>query len=79
MMIQDFSKMELNLKQENKTSSTSTHAIPALMQLLSDAKELLFDKNGKYRKLQIYQPRRIWKLAKTTIKLINTLMAIFGK
>lgn len=82
MRLNEYELMESNLRIEkvaNIKKGMSSSMIAALLLLIGEAKELLFDSNGKYRKLKWTQFRRIWGLAKVTIRLINTLMGIFGK
>lgn len=74
MRIKEFNQLETTLKQANQNNQDST--LPAIILLLEDVKEILFP-DGKYKKLHWLQWRRLWKLAKATIKLINTLMGIF--
>ncbi len=50
--------------------------LPVLFLLLEDARLILFP-GDKFKKLKYWQLKRIWKLAKLTIRFVTTLIAIF--
>lgn len=75
MKLIDYNHAEYNIK-ALEGYKLKQSVIPALLLLLSEAKELLFP-NGKYKRLRWMQFGRIWKLAKIAVRLITTLIAVF--
>jgi hypothetical protein len=71
----------MRLKEYNELEKTITNQkmggsiVPTLLLLLMELKDLLFF-NGKYKKLKWHQFGRIWKIAKSAIRLVNTLLTV---
>ena len=75
MILEDFELAENVLRKEKIINPKAGTIISIILLLITDAKKILFPK-GEYRKLKIYHPRRIWRLAQVAITLINTIIGI---